>query len=65
MNLYNMHKQNNGIMEYTHTPVQIESKEEEEFQSILADPLVFNREEFDTGKHMYSLLHFSHIFSQL
>ena len=61
INLYdNMHKQNNIIMEYTHTPVQVESAEEEKIESIPTDPLVFSREEFDTGKHIYSLLHCSH-----
>ena len=53
---------------HTHTHTQAESEEEEEFESIATDPLVFSREEFDTGKHMHfqslNLFHFSYICSQ-
>ena len=47
---------------HTHTHTQAESEEEEEFESIATDPLVFSREEFDTGKHIHfqslNLFHF-------
>ena len=49
-------------MGYTHTHTQAESEEEEEFESIVTDPLVFSREEFDTGKDIHfqslNLFHF-------